>query len=74
MKTNDILKHLASDNKPNDNLCEVTYFHVKAHAILSDHSFDSNLVIENLQFQPTSKSRFFIFYVVCFQCLWFDQP
>ena len=48
METNDISKHFASDNKPNDNLCEVTSSHVKAHAILSDHSFDSNLVIENL--------------------------
>ena len=34
--------------------------HVKEHAILSDHSFDSNSVIENLQFQPASKSRFSI--------------
>ena len=36
------------------------FFSYEAHAILSDHSFDSNSVIENLQFQPTSKSRFFI--------------
>jgi hypothetical protein len=64
METSDASKHLASDSqKPND-LCEVnveaTSSHVKAHAILSDHSFDSNSVIESLQFQPSSKSRFSI--------------
>jgi hypothetical protein len=59
METNDVSNHLASDDKPNDDLCEITS-HVKAHAILSDHFFDSNSVIENLQFQPTSKLRFFI--------------
>ena len=60
METNDTSKHLASDNKRDDDLCEVISSHVKVHAILSDHSFDSNSLIENLQFQPTSKSRFFI--------------
>ena len=33
---------------------------MKTHSILSDHSFDFNPVVENLQFQPTSKSKFFI--------------
>jgi hypothetical protein len=51
METNNTSKHLASDNKSDNDLCEVTYFHVKTHAILSDHYFDSNSVIENLQFQ-----------------------
>ena len=60
METNDVSNHLASDDKPNDDLSEITSSHVKAHAILSYHSFDSNSVIENLRFQSTSKSRFFI--------------
>ena len=59
MKINDTSKHLAFNNKADDDLCEVTSY-VKAHAILNDHSFDSNSVINNLQFQPTSKLRFFI--------------
>ena len=59
METNDVSNHLAFDDKPNDDLCEITSSHVKAHAILSDHSFDSNSVIENLQFQPTSKVKIF---------------
>ena len=54
METNDISKHLASDNKPNDDLCEVISSYVKVHTMLNDHLFDSNSVIENLQFQPTS--------------------
>ena len=58
METNDISKHLTFDNKPDDNLCEVTSSHVNVHAILNYHSFDSNSIIENLQFQRTSKSRF----------------
>ena len=48
MDTNDTSKHLASDNTPNDDLCKVTSSYVKAHAILSDHSFVSNSVIKNL--------------------------
>ena len=60
METNGVSNHLACDDKPNDDLVEIISSHVKAHAILSDHSFNSNSVIENLQFQPTSKSRFFI--------------
>ena len=60
METNDVPNHLAFDDKPDDDLCEITSFHVKAYAIMSDHSFDFNSYIENLQFQPTSKSRFFI--------------
>ena len=54
METNDVSNRLASDDKPNDDLCEIISSHVKARAGLSDHSFDSNSVIENLQFQPTS--------------------
>ena len=60
METNDVSNHLASNDKPNDDLCEITSSYVKAHVVLSDHSFDSNSVIENLQFQPIFKSRFFI--------------
>ena len=60
METNDTSKHLASSNKPDDDLCEVIFLHVKLHAILNDHSFYSNSVIKNLQFQPTSKLRFLI--------------
>ena len=60
MEINDISKHLASDYKPNDGLDEVTSSQVKAHVIFSDHSFDLNSVIENLQFEPISKSKFFM--------------
>ena len=56
---NDVSNHLASDDKQNNDLCKITSTHVKTQAILNDHSFDSNSVIENIQFQPTSKSRFF---------------
>ena len=59
METNDVSNHFAYDDKPNDDLCEITS-HVKTHAIMIDYSFDSNSVIENLYFQPTSKARFFI--------------
>ena len=60
IETNDVSNHLASDDKRNDDLCEIISSHVIAHAILSDHSFDSNSVIENLQFQHNSKRKFFI--------------
>ena len=60
MESNHVSNHLAFDDNPNDDLCDITSSHVKAHAILSDHSSNSNFVIENLQFQPTFKSRFFI--------------
>ena len=47
METNDVSNRLASDDRPHDDLCEITSSHVKTHAILSDHHFDSNSVIEN---------------------------
>jgi hypothetical protein len=63
METCDTSKHLASNSQKLNDLCEVNIeansSHVKAHAIF-DHSFDSNSVIENLQFQHVLKSRFFI--------------
>ena len=59
METNDVSNHFTYDDKPNDDLFEITS-HVKAHAILSDYSFDSHSVIENLQFQSIFKVRFFI--------------
>ena len=55
METSDTSKHLASDSQQLNDLCELnvdaTSSQVKAHAILSDRSFDSNSIIENLQFQ-----------------------
>jgi hypothetical protein len=59
IEANDTSKHLVSDTKSDNVLCEITSSHVKTHVILNDHSFDSNSVIVNLQFEPTSKSRFF---------------
>ena len=64
METNDTSKDLAPDIQQLNDFCELSVEvilpHVKEHAILSDYSFDSNSVIENLQFQPASKSRFSI--------------
>lgn len=64
METSDTSKHLASDSQqlddPYELNVEANLSHIKAHAILSDHSFDSNSVIENLQFQLASNLRFFI--------------
>ena len=54
-RVSDVLNHLASDDKHNNDLCEITSSHVKTQAILSDNSFDSNSMIENIQFHPTSK-------------------
>ena len=48
MEINDVSNRLASDVRPNDDLCEINSSHVKTHTILSDHSFDSNSMIENL--------------------------
>ena len=74
METSDTSKHLASDSQQLYDLCELNVeanlSHNKAHAILSDHSFDSNSVIENLQFQLVSKSRFFSFLL----CQLFSMP
>ncbi len=55
MEGSDISNHLASDSHLLNDLCEVNVetssYYVKAHAILSDHPFESNSVIENMQFQ-----------------------
>ena len=72
MVTNNVSNYLASDDKPNNDLYEITSSHVKAHAILSDHSFDSNSVIENSNLLLNQDFSFL--YVVCSQCLWFGQP
>ena len=49
METNDVSNHLASDDKTNDDLCEIISSHIKTYAILSDYYFYSNSVIENLR-------------------------
>lgn len=54
MGTNGSSKYLASDDKPHNDLCEVTTCHVKAHAILSDDSFYSNSMIENIYWKYAS--------------------
>ena len=55
METSDISKHLSSDSHLLNDLCEVNVetssCYVKTHVILSDHPFESNLMIKNLQFQ-----------------------
>ena len=58
--TNNSSKHLA----PNRMLqvkfhVELTSFHVKAHAILTDRTFDSTSVIENFLISTTFKVKVF---------------
>ena len=63
METSDTSNDLSSDSQQLNVLCEFNVeasSHVKTHAILSDHSFDSNSVMENLQFQSALKLRFSI--------------
>ena len=64
METNDSSEPSALITKLQSDFMDVTFdstsSRVKANSILTDHIFDSNSVIENLRFSPSSKSRFFI--------------